>query len=294
MQTLNVSDIFISLVVYICAITLVLVVTKYAPRSRHFWSIFNASSTRLVSIVLLAVTSGCMSLFYNDWIAYGILPLMFATAVVLPFITLARSTVQVSAWIPMIITLLFLMMLAPMLITLIKREDMSDEIAGCAGVLIVGFWIMGMILVKCIPAFKHQIEPFSHSRSLLLLLSISLYVFSFAGGKDYGIPAVVLMCSIAMPVWLLNGSNKVMSAEICTYQNRRYETAFLVTTLAFLVTLNLATSMAKKTNEKAKTMYIFSIVMFSMVLAVLASIGTIAILKQWNPISQQQNTRVLK
>jgi hypothetical protein len=288
MQTLSALEIVITIIVYFTIIMLVFFFTWLGNWSHSFWLIFSSSAMRLVSLILLAVTAGSISLYYNDWLAYFIVPLIFVAAILYPLIQHGRK--QVRGWITMLISLLVLLLAAPVSISLIKRNDMSQDIATIVGVMIGAFWILGVLLVLLIKPFGSQARPFAHSRSLLIFLTLSFYAILFVGG-DYNMLIVFLMGTAAMLVWLLNGKNKVLSAELETYQTKHYETAFIVTSLAFLVTLNLVIGMTKKTNNDNKIIYLSNIIMFSLAVAVLVSIGSVAFLQKWQAPSLSQRSK---
>jgi hypothetical protein len=278
METLDASEMVITLSVYLVTIIIVLLCTWLGKWSHPFWSIFNSSAMRLVAVILLLVTAGSITLYYNDWLAYFFVPLIFLVAILYPFIQ--HGSKKVSGWITMLITFLVIIMAVPVVLSLIKKENMSKELSVGVGVMVGGFWILGMLLVMLIKPFRSQARPFARSRSLLIFLALSFYVIWFAGG-EYSVVIVFLMGFAAMLVWLLNGKNQVLSAELETYQAKHYETAFIVTSLIFVVTLNLVISMNKKTNRDNKTIYLSNIIMFSLAMAVLVSIGAVDALHKW-------------
>jgi hypothetical protein len=210
--------------------------------------------------------------------AFFAVPLMFLMAVGIPLFRHGNKTL--SGWATMLIMLLLGLILAATTIALIQRDKMTTAMAGGVSGMIFAFWLLGLVLITSIRLFGQYVQPFSHSRSLLLLLVISFYVLWFSG-KDYNVLLVFLLGATAMIVWIMNGKNRVLSAELETYQKMHYETAFIVTTLIFAVTVNLAISMAKKTNVDSKTVYLFNIIIFGLAWAVLVSIATVALLQMW-------------
>ena len=281
MKALSASEIAIVCAVYVIVILVAMFIT-WTRFANSFWKLFNATSFRLMSVILLAVSAASITLFYNDWIAYFAVPLMFLFAIVVPFFDMGAKVS--SGWGVMLCTLLLMIAASAFGITTWFREEISDGGAALVGTLVGLFWLGGLFATLIIGPFREFAQPFTHTRTLLLMLTLTFYTFWFIT-KDYGALAVSLLGILAMIIWLIKGDGKVLSAALETYQKNHYETAFIVVTLVFIVTLNLAVGAKKKTNESAKYAYLFSIILFALAIAVLLSIATFATLKNWNPPS---------
>jgi len=279
MKALEPSEIGIVCAVYASLMLLTMLVTS-SKWINPFWKIFNATSFRLMSIILIAISAASITLFYNDWIAFFAIPLIFLMAVVVPFFDMGNKVS--SGWAVILVTLLLVIAASAFGAATWFREDVSDVGAAAIGSLVGLFWLGGLLLTLLIRPFRKFAQPFTHTRTLLLMLTLTFYTLWFVA-KDYGALAVSLLGVLAMIVWLLKGNGKVLSAALETYQKNHYETAFIVVTLIFIVTLNLVVGAKKKTNENAKYAYLFSIILFALAVAVLTSIASLNALQKWNP-----------
>lgn len=284
MQALLASEVGITLALYFCLIAVVLCITRFTKVLVPVWEIFNYSSFRLMALVLLLSVAGAVSLFYNDWIAYAVVPVVIITSIILPMLVQRKlpneSRVRVSSTILMILLLAFIV--TPMGFVLREFDSMSQGYSVAATVSVALFWALGSLLVFFLKGFREDLKPFARSRSLLMLLAISFYILLFSL-KDYGTLVVSLMSFLALLVWWIKGNHeRFLSADITALKKTQFETAIIVTSLLFTITLNLIISLSKETQAHNKNVYIFNLVLFCLAILLLSTIALIPVMKHWN------------
>lgn len=281
MQALTPTEIGIVGGVYVGALCLFALATWLMKSIHPVWAAFSSSRGALIAVIMVAATAGSVSLYFSDWVAFGTLPLVFLLAII--FLSFSYGKGTVSAVSAALIATLLCLVLAPMILTLVERDNMGDGVAVAVGTLLALFWTLGFFFSMLFPRFTREARPFAKSRPLVMLLMITMYCLWFAGKNDWGVVAVSVLGFIAFLVWIFNGNNKVLSASMSLYRENPQETAFLVVTMIFVVTLNLTISITKKVNESHKNVYLFNIILFAVTLAVTISVATIAILKSRPP-----------
>ena len=284
MQALLASEVGITLAVYFCLMAVVLCLTGFTKVLEPLWRIFNYSSFRLMALVLLLSVAGAVTLFYNDWLAYAIVPIVLLTSIILPMVVQRKqgneSKVRVSSTILMILLLGFIV--APMGFVLREFDLLSQGFSVAATVSIALFWVLGFLMVMFFKEFREDLQPFARSRSLLMLLAISFYILFFSL-KDYGTLVVSLMSFFTLLVWAIKGNHeKFLSVDINALRKTPFETAIIVTSIVFTITLNLIISISKETQAHNKNVYIFNLVVFGLAVLLLSTITLIPLMKHWN------------
>jgi hypothetical protein len=251
------------------------------PFMRTVCSAFSLTRGALISMIMVAATAGSVSLFFSDWLAFALVPLGLIVAVVYLAFSYGKGTV--SAVSAALIGSLICLLVAALVLTLLERDAMTPGMATAVGVLLLLFWGLGSVFTAILPTFRNESQPFSKSRTLMMLVVVTMYCLWFAGKYDWGFVAVCTFGFITFLFWLFSGNNKVMSASISLYRDNPQETCFLISTMIFVTTLNLAVSVSKDVRSSHQNVYFFNIVLFAVTMAVAVSGVSIYMLKTLDP-----------
>jgi len=216
MQALTFKETVAIACVYVVVVATAHLLGSYTKTGDWFFKLFVSSPARIVATTMMMVTCTSVSLFYMDWVAWGVVPIALVTAAALVVKYVVDGKLSVSSG--LILVSLVAMIGTPTCMTLAKRDEMSEDYATVVGVAVAAFWIIGAVFTATVGSFRQEVNPQSKTRTLLLLLGLSMYSVMFAS-KKYAVPVMLVLGGISSSIWMYGGSGeKLFSVALDDYK----------------------------------------------------------------------------
>jgi hypothetical protein len=278
-QPLTSLDITITSIMLVFFMALTVILSMKFKALHPFFSMFTEYPWRVICTAITVVFVVAISMFYVEILGIILIITIFVGSLILLRLSYKGGQVK-PASVTILVGLLCLLLL-PMLLVAMFRQEMTPVTRATTIFFVVGFWLIGAFASQ-IPEFAEQVRPLSRTRPLLMYLIITMWINLYAF-PSWGIVFNFTLALVSALVWWgARDKKNVRSLGKYGFRNLPVETAVSVMVAIFAVTLNLTLMIRPINKEKTENletkytplpMFVLNCVLFGAVLVACIGLG---------------------
>jgi hypothetical protein len=268
------SELGISFGVYIVWIAAVLIFASTTRRGARVFSIFTNSLMRVAIALVMLTTVGALTMFYLDIMAATVAGiLLFISLLAVGYFLHKRPSNRLSWYNALTLVSLLIYLVFPAVLTIWKRDNMSDTVELLVWISTALFWTMSFLSYWFMPDFATEVNPFGKTITLLILLCLSMWMLLYSTGT-WSVTVILILSFLAFLILSLYRKDKILSMSLGSHQRHPAAAAFMVGTTLYATGLSLTLALAKDQEDKDDQVFTLTALLAS--LAILWICGVVA------------------